>query len=206
MLQSFSFELFEMKGLSQIPERSSLFFVFIPLLTGRIERFFPFGHLFLSRRNRFFSLIQTFSSLEMAAFKPIGHLVVFFSFLYCSLSGEGKNFSCGLTHLFFLVLSWYFCLSGRILFWLGIWSSSTRHASISIGYSIRPLDVRYSGNIYAVQLYATILLYFIFIFGWRLWQQKLWQRWYFGKIFAAMIFLLGISTSFLEFFEETVSL
>ena len=34
------------------------------------------------------------------------------------------------------------------------------------------LDVRYSGNIYAVQLYATILYIFIFIFGWRLWQQN----------------------------------
>ncbi|QQS59813.1 prolipoprotein diacylglyceryl transferase [Candidatus Peregrinibacteria bacterium] len=63
------------------------------------------------------------------------------------------------------------------------------------------LDVRYSGKIYAVQLYATIVYTLIFFIGWRLWQQKLWQRWPSGKFFAAMIFLLGIFTSILEFFR-----
>ncbi len=62
-------------------------------------------------------------------------------------------------------------------------------------------DVRYSGSLYAVQLYATVLLSIIFLIGWYLWKRKIWRRWKEGKFFAVMLFVLGIVNAFLEFFR-----
>ena len=132
------------------------FFCLFPCLRDVLERFFPFGHLFLSRRNRFFLVDMLFPHWKWRHSNRLG--TWFFLVFTAALWQKGKIFRVAWR----IYSSWYcreyFCLSlgGYFSGWAyGRPAPDMLPFPLVIQYDL--LDVRYSGNIYAVQLYATIL-------------------------------------------------
>ena len=188
-----------------------MFFVFFPILLGRLGAFFSI-----------FPILKT--DFQMA--ENFWQKVIIFlkNFLIFGPSGISIDWMLGGIFLTFLVISFWrkenffswldaFSLPGiTIAFFVsigGFFSAWNYGAPIpenfphffpfSVSYNLQ--EVRYSEPVYAVQIYSAIIFLFIFLIEWNLWKRKIFRLWAPGKFFAVTLFFFGFSNFFLEFFR-----
>lgn len=99
-----------------------------------------------------------------------------------------------------IVLAFSFALGGFISGWnYGSPAPEWLPFPLSVQYNLQ--EVRFSVPIYSVQLYAAVLLAIVFWISWYFWRRKIWRRWRPGKFFMLMLFVLGVTNAFLDFFR-----
>lgn len=186
------------------------FFVFIPLFAGRFGAFLSDLELVMNRlpNNFFGKLWELFSSFfligqgGLRADWAVGGFFV--TFLILAMWKKQKH--CAWLDAFILpgiVVSFFVAIGGYFSGWgYGAPAPEWLPFPLSVSYDLQA--VRYSGPIYAVQLYSAVLLFIAFWVGWYFWQHKIWKQWPAGKFFAVMIFLLGLENGFLELFRGDV--
>lgn len=177
--------------------------------------------LFLGRFGAFLSLWKSIQ-LRLSDDFPTAVMEILWAFLYIGDGGIRADWALGGFFVTFLILAFwrkqktfawldafilpgivislFVSLGGYISGW-GYGRPSPEWLSFPFAVEYNLQDVRYSGKLYAVQMYTAVLSAIIFLVGWRLWQRKIWRRWRPGKFFAVMVFFLGIGNSFLEFFR-----
>ncbi len=183
------------------------FFVFLPLFFGRLGAFLAMWPAFQRR-------------LSDDLFQNLGE--IFRGFFLIGDGGLKADWAVGGFFLVFLLLAawkkqkhfaWLdaFILPGiliSVFVSIGGYISGWNYGSpapdwlpfpFTVEYDLQ--DVRYSGSLYAIQLYSATLAFLLFFVGRRMWHHKIWRKWVAGKFFATMLFFFGIFNGFLEFFR-----
>lgn len=183
------------------------FFVIIPLFLGRLGAFIS---LWPSLSRQFSgNILDTFSQI-FTSFLLIGEggirtdwvLAGFFVVFFIIAFWRKEKFFAWLDAFILpaIVIALFVSLGGYFAGWAyGKPAPDWLFFPFTIQYDL--MEVRYSGEIYAVQLYTAFILAFIFYIGWTLWKHKAWQRWRAGKFFMVMLTILGFTAGFLDFFR-----
>jgi len=183
------------------------FFVFLPLFFGRLGAFLAMWTAF---ERRFSSniwenmneILRGFFLIGDGGIKPDWAVGGFFAvFIILAAWKKQKHFAW--LDAFILpgiLISVFVSLGGYISGWnYGAPAPEWLSFPFTVEYDLQ--DVRYSGSIYAVQLYSACISGILFLIGRRMWHQKIWRKWVAGRFFATMLFAFGVSNGFLEFFR-----
>ncbi len=187
------------------------FFVVIPFLFGRLGAFlslWPTVKQRLPSSDIFGSLIEIFRSFFLfgdgslkADWAVGGFFIAFFLLAYW----RKERFFSWLDAFILpgIVLAFFAALGGFFAGWnYGSPAPEWLPFPLSVKYELQ--EVRYSVPIYSVQLYSALLLAVVFWIGWVFWERKIWRRWSEGKFFMVMLFVLGLTNAFLDFFRGDV--
>ncbi len=183
------------------------FFVLIPLFLGRIGAFLSLWNSIKYRLTEGFwvnfgELLRSFFQIGEGGIRADWALGGFFVvFLILAFWRKQKHFAW--LDAFILpgvVVSLFVSLGGYFSGW-GYGKPAPEWLSFPLTVSYNMQEVRYSGSLYAVQLYSALLAGLVFLVGWYLWKRKIWRKWQPGKFFAVMIFVLGTGHASLEYFR-----
>lgn len=187
------------------------FFVVFPLLLGRIGAFLSLWPSVKYRLSgdfgeMFFEVIRSFFLIGDGGIRADWALVGFFLVFFIIAFWRKEKFFAWLDAFILpgIVISLFVALGGYFSAWgYGRPAPDWLFFPLSIEYDL--MNVRYSGKLYAVQLYMALSLGILFWVGWSLWQHKAWQRWQPGKFFLVMVFFLSLTTGCLDFFRGDVT-
>ena len=183
------------------------FFVFMPLFLGRLGAFLAMWPAF-SRHltdhffQNLFEILRGFFLIGDGGIKADWAVGGFFLvFLILAAWKKQRHFSWLDAFLLpGILISIFVSIGGYFSGWnYGAPAPKWLFPPFSVTYDL--LSVRYSGPIYAVQLYSAAISAILFFFGLKMWDHKIWRKWVAGRFFATMIFLFSLSHFFLGFFR-----